>query len=137
MYISDDLISFLHTTKILSNSAIILTDLEKVVFADSDECNNNDYLNKFISENLRILLNSNFNNNSFPYILNNLCDIIPIVFNDKIKYISQMILPIKINNNIIGALIFVTDNRKYLPSNLKFAKTTKYFTEKFLIKNNF
>ena len=57
-------------------------------------------------------------------------NIIPIILNDDVsKYKSQIILPIIHNNIIDGLLIFMTCDRFYIKSNLKFARTTKHFVE--------
>lgn len=50
MYVTDKLINFLNTSKKLSNSTILMTDLEKVIFVASDF--ENSYLNKQISNDL-------------------------------------------------------------------------------------
>lgn len=58
--------------------------------------------------------------------------IVPIVVGDDIsKYKSQIILPIVHNDIVDGLLIFLTDERKYLASNLNFAKTTQHFAQLF------
>lgn len=50
MYVTDRLINFLNTSKNLSNSTIVLTDTQKVIFVASDF--KNTYLNKRISNDL-------------------------------------------------------------------------------------
>lgn len=50
MYVTDKLVDFLNTSKNLSNSTIILTNLERVIFALSDL--KNIYINKKISNEL-------------------------------------------------------------------------------------
>lgn len=70
--------------------------------------------------------------NSIDYVNTSMNSIVPIVVDDDIsKYQSQIILPIVHNEMVDGLLIFVADNRKYLESNLRFAKTAKHFVELF------
>lgn len=128
MYITNKLINFLNDAGFLSNSTIILTDLKKVVFVSSNStCN---YLNKDLSCDLTNILNLYTSDMCFSDYINTSMDtIIPIVFNDSYTYMSQIILPIVHNEIVDGLLIFLSDDRKYLLSNLKFAKTTKHFTE--------
>lgn len=134
MYITNKLIDFLNTAKFLSNSTIILTDVEKVIFSASD--NYNDFLDKYISNSLKQILNLfKYDISTVDYINTSLDIVVPIILNDDIsRYMSQIILPILHDNIVVGLLIFITNNRKYLPSNLKFAKTTQHFTEIFSTK---
>ena len=138
MYITDVLKDFLSLSQSLANSTILLTDTEKVILAfyDDDMKNKNDYLDKEISKSLkRILTLYSSDINAVDYMNTTMESIIPLVVNDDItNYTSQIILPITENYNVTGLLIFLTDNRKYLPSNLKFAKTTKHFVEIFSSK---
>lgn len=129
MYITDKLVSFLKDSEYLSNSTIILTDLEKVIYVVSDKDTN--YLDKKISNSLKQILNLYKTDiNTIDYMNTTLDSIIPITTDDDIsKYKSQIILPIIHNYMIDGLLIFITDNRKYLSSSLKYAKTTQHFVE--------
>lgn len=134
MYITDKLIKFLNDSKFLSNSTIILTDLEKVILTVSDKDTN--YLNKKISNSLNQVINLYKSDiNTVDYMNTTLDSIIPITIDDDItKYKSQIILPIIHDYIIDGLLIFIADNRKYLSSSLKYAKTTQHFVEVFTTK---
>ncbi len=129
MYITDKLVNFLRDSEHLSNSTIILTDLEEVVYVVSDKDTN--YLDKKLSNSLKQILNLYKTDiNTIDYMNTTLDSIIPITTDDDIsKYKSQIILPIIHNYIIDGLLIFITDNRKYLSSSLKYAKTTQHFVE--------
>lgn len=135
MYITDNLIKFLNNSMILSDSTIILTDLDKVVFVTSNEDNN--YLNKSLHNDLKKFLNLYAIDSCYADYMNVSMDtIVPIVEDDDIsKYKSQIVLPIIHNNVIDGLLIFITDKREYLDSNLKYAKTAKHFVEIFSTKD--
>lgn len=130
MYITDCLIEFLHNSMLLSDSTIILTDLNKVAFVASNDDN---YYYNYIDKNLddslkKFLYSSNFDNDNFFDI--HVDNIIPIIEKENVsRYKSQIILPIVHNNIVDGLLIFVTDKKKYLDSNLKYAKTAKHFVE--------
>ncbi len=129
MNISNKLIDFLSSSKVLSNSTIILTDLEKVVFALSDF--ENDFFNRALSNDLIDILNFYSSNvDAIDYFNASMEHIVPIVVCDDISsYKSQMFLPIVQDNCLVGLLIFISHNRVYLKSNLNFAKTTKHFVE--------
>lgn len=100
MYITDSLVNFLNDSMLLSNSTIVLTDLNKVIFVASNK--NTGYLNKSLSDDLKKILSL--------YIFDSTCidcmnvsmnTIVPIVENDDVsKYKSQIVLPI-IHNDVI------------------------------------
>ncbi len=135
MYITDSLVEFLHNSMLLSDSTIILTDLNKIIFVASNDDNN--YMNKNLSDNLRKLLHLYTFDFAYADYLNvSMNTVVPIIDNDDIsKYKSQIVLPIIHNNIIDGLLIFITDKREYLESNLKYAKTAKHFVEIFSTKD--
>lgn len=133
LYITQSLINFLNSSTSLSNSNIILTDLEQVVFASFDI--EKDYLNNKLSDSLKNFLYSHDLSNVHYFNTTVEC-MIPLIINDNIsKYKSQIILPIVHNNITDGLLVFFSEDREYLPSNLKFAETTKHFTELFSTKD--
>lgn len=105
MYITDSLVEFLHNSMILSSSTIILTDLDKVIFVDSND--NNNYLNKSIHDSLKNLLYLYTTDPCYADYMNVSMDtIVPIVDNDDVsKYKSQIILPI-IHNNIVDRFAY-------------------------------
>lgn len=129
MYVTKKLINFLNLSGELSHSTIILTDTRKVILVTSKEFTNL-YLNKEISNNLKDVLKfykSDYN--AINYINTDMNNIINLIIDDNIsRYRSQIILPI-IHDTIDGLLIFFTNNRNYIPSNLRFAMTTKHFVE--------
>ena len=128
MYITNKLIDFLNNSSFLSNSTIILTDLKKVVFVSSSSTTN--YLNKDLSCDLINILNLYISDMYFSDYINASMDtIVPIVSNDSCTYMSQIILPIVKNEVVERLFIFASEKRKYLLSNLRFAKTTKHFVE--------
>lgn len=133
LFITKSLIDFLNSSCNLSNSNIVLTDLKRIIFTSSDV--EKHYLNNELSDSLKQILASSYLNK--PAYLNTTIDsIVPLISNDNIsKYKSQIILPIFHNDIADGLLVFFTGDREYLPSNLKFAETTKHFTELFSTKD--
>lgn len=129
MYITNKLINFLNLSGELSHSTIILTDTEKIILVTSKEFNNL-YLDKEISDNLKNVLKlykSDYN--AINYINTDMNNIMNLIIDDNIsRYRSQIILPI-IHDTVDGLLIFFTNDRNYIPSNLRFAMTTKHFAE--------
>ena len=133
MFITKSLINFLNLSQNLSDSNIILTDLKRITFTSSNV--EGSYLNNELSNYLKQVLASS-SLDDISYLNTTLDSIIPLVNNDNIlKYKSQIILPIFHNSIPDGLLIFFTEDREYLPSNLKFAKTTKHFVELFGTKD--
>lgn len=133
MFITKSLINFLNLSQNLSDSNIILTDLKRITFTSSDVETN--YLNNELSNSLKQILTSP-HLSDICYLNTTMDSIIPLVDDDNIlKYKSQIILPIFHNSTPDGLLIFFTEDREYLPSNLKFAKTTKHFVELFGTKD--
>lgn len=133
MYISNKLINFLNTSSKLSNSTILLTDLEKIVFVASDD-NMDFYFGKKISNSLKNILSLYRSEKAIQYMNTTMESITDLISHDCLsRYRSQIILPItELNtNSLLGLLIFFVQDREYLPSNLKFAMTTKHFTEIF------
>ncbi len=130
MYITQSLINFLNLSCNLSNSNILLTDLEKIIFTSSSI--EKGYLNSKLSDSLKQILHSNCSS----YLNITVDSIIPLVIDDNIlKYKSQIILPIFHSDTLEGLLIFFAKDREYLPSNLRFAKTTQHFVELFSTKD--
>lgn len=134
MYLTKILTNFLDLSCKLSNSTILLTNKERIIFVSSNT-DNKIYLDKKISTDLKNILNLyetdistvNYMNTTMDSIINLSCD-------DNVNmYSSQIILPIA-HEYVEGLLIFFTNNRRYLPSNLNFAMTTKQFTEVFSTK---
>lgn len=137
MYVTNKLMNFLTISSKLSNSTILLTDLEKIVFVAAED-NTELYLYKKISTNLKNILSLyEQEHTAVNYINTTMESIVDLVVNDNIShYTSQIILPIT-HHDIEGLLIFFVNDREYIPSNLKFAKTTKHFTELFSSKDFF
>lgn len=133
LFITKSLIDFLNSSCNLSNSNIVLTDLKRIIFTSSDV--EKHYLNNELSDSLKKILASSYLNK--PAYLNTTIDsIVPLISNDNIsKYKSQIILPIFHNDITDGLLVFFTGDREYLPSNLKFAETTRHFAELFSTKD--
>ena len=104
MYITDNLVKFLNNSMILSDSTIILTDLNKVVLVASIE--DSPYLNKNLNDNLKTLLNLYAFDQCYADYMNVSMDtIVPIIENDDVsKYKSQIILPI-FHNDIINRFV--------------------------------
>lgn len=133
MFITKSLIDFLNSSCNLSNSNIVLTDLKRVIFTSSDV--ETYYLNNELSDSLKQILDSAYLNKT-TYLNTTIDSIVPLIDNDNIlKYKSQIILPIFHYDTLDGLLIFFTEDREYLPSNLKFAETTKHFVELFSTKD--
>lgn len=120
MNISNEMIDFLKLSSKLSDSVILLTDLNKFIFCSDS---NYDYIDKNISTDLLSIMEQP--NLAF---LNNTSSIINLTDNDSNYYKSQIILSIQ-TDNYKGSLIFFNTNREYIKSNMDFAKTTKHFIE--------
>lgn len=104
MYITDSLVNFLNNSMLLSDSTIVLTDLEKVVFVASNKDVN--YLNKKLSDSLKKLLSLYiFDCGYVDYMNVSMGTIVPITEDDDIsKYKSQIVLPV-IHNDMVDRIV--------------------------------
>lgn len=132
MKIDNKLIDFLNDAGKLSHCNILLTDMENFVFSHM-YYEEDIFINKNISNDLKHMLHVCSNEPDFAYTTispSNPC--IKLVENEHINYTAQIILPV-FSDKLVGLLVFFSTDRKYLESNLRFAKTTKYFTEKLCV----
>lgn len=126
------------SAKLNFGSTIYIADLKNVLYVDSGIFSNIE--NEKISTELSSLILLFHNDHNKNIILNN--DKVVPIYNKKSKnnkYISQIILPIIINNKVFGTLINTCDYTNYEELNLKYAKTTLEFVEVFIqrsIENN-
>lgn len=129
MEINSKLTNFLNDAHKLSQCNILLTDKSKFIFTSL--CFENDiFIRKNISNDLINLTKLFIDDSNFAYTTisgENCC--IPLLGNESINYTAQMILPI-FHKELDGFLVFFSTDRKYLESNLRFARTTQHFTEK-------
>lgn len=130
---SDKLINFLTSSSILSNSTILLTNLEKVLFVSTEE-DKKKFLGKNISNSLKNILSLYQHEDAINYLNTTMESIVTLIENDTISsYRSQIILPVVERKyaTLEGLLIFFVRDRQYLQSNLNFAMTTKQFVDLF------
>lgn len=130
MNITKSLKKFLNISRDLSHSTILLTNLEHIICVSS-LTNDDYYLQQKISNDLKQILKLYSSDASASQYLNTTMNrIIPIINNYvPNQYLSQIILPILQHEVLQGLLIFVSEDREYIASNLEFAKTTKHFVE--------
>lgn len=135
MFSDENITNFLENSHTISNFNIILTDLNNIIFS-SPKYSSEKYINKKISYDLKKYIYSiNCSNYQDSILLiNRPEDTKPIYYSDTQKYHSQIILPILYENNVSGILVFYSHNNNFNNNDLKFAKTTKYFVEKLIIK---
>lgn len=131
--------SYLKTVRIFQNVNLILTDLEKVIYCNPYKEREGSY----ITEELKEFINNCDNNicmekNVFN---DNEKEIMNIIENEELednKYISQMIVPLEIDNEKIGSLIFFRDRfisypkKHFVKSKLKSIEITKHFLEEYI-----
>ena len=135
MFSNENIANFLENSHTISNFNIILTNLNNIIFS-SPKYYSEKYINKQISDDLKKYIYSiNCSNYQDSILLiNDSKNTKPIYHLDTQKYYSQIILPILCENNVYGVLIFYSYNNNFNCDDLKFAKTTKYFVEKFIVK---
>jgi hypothetical protein len=119
------------SAKLSFGSTIYITDLEKVLYVDSGSFSGTQDIE--ISKELSLILNY-FENDFTNSIIFNDKEVVPIYINqsEDIKYITQIILPIIINDKIFGMLINTNEHNYYEDVNLRYAKTTREFVEVFI-----
>lgn len=129
MEITTKLKSFLNDAHKLSQCNILLSDLNTFVFTSL--CFEDDiFINQNISLDLLGVAKTFAKNSDSSYTTisdKNPC--MKLIGNEDINYTAQIVLPI-VHNELDGLLVFFSTDRNYLESNLRFARTTKYFTEK-------
>ena len=127
----DKITNFLNDSQLISNYNILLTDLNKIIVAKPSHIEDL-YLFQHLSDKLlQILLSFNYDNrNNQKYLFVNPNTIIPLLKHDYYTYSSEIILPIYNKNKLFGSLIFFSNNKIFLASNLNYALTTKTFVEK-------
>lgn len=133
MFINSSLNSFLNDSQRLSHSTILLANRNNIIFVSPSNIGYfKTFMNHSISKDLKHLFNQ-FNQQKKNEILysRNSNSTIKLIYHDRIAYQSQIILPI-VDNFLEGLLIFFSTDREYLPSNLRYARTTKYFIEKLM-----
>ena len=132
MHISNSLNNFLNDSQSLSHSIILLADRNNFIFVSpSNPLYFNTFMNHSISKELKHLFKQFKQEKREILYSNSSNSTIKLIYHDSIAYQSQIILPIN-KNFIEGLLIFFSTDREYLPSNLRFAKTTKYLIEKLM-----
>jgi len=138
MFINNSLKEFLASSAKLSNNAFYITDLNNILLFTT-KCRYNEEKLEISRELLEILLD--FSNKIFnttqPYILRNSSNNIVNIIEDRflnIHWKSQIILPIYIDNSIIGSFIMLNYHQNFSDKDLVFAKTTLSFIEKFILQ---
>ena len=140
MFINDSLKDFLASSAKLSNNAFYITDLNNILLFTT-KCRHNEEKLEISRELLEILLDfsNKILNTTKPYILRNSSNNIVNIIEDRflnIHWKSQVILPIYIDNSIIGSLIMLNYHQNFSDNDLVFAKTTLSFIEKFILQKN-
>ncbi len=127
----DKITNFLNDSQLISNYNILLTDLNKIIVAKPSHIEDLYLFHHLSDKLLQILLSFDYDNrNSQKYFFVNPNTIIPLLKHDYYTYSSEIILPIYNKNKLFGSLIFFSNNKIFLASNLNYALTTKTFVEK-------
>ena len=135
MQITETLINYLKDCHLQLNSNVLLTDLNKIILADTFSCNGI-YINKPLDNELLDLIQDwkdKDYSNQLSLILNN--NLKKFIINDTVKYSAQMIFPIFHNEILQGLLLFFRTTGNYINSSSKAPRTIKFFIEKMLEKN--
>ena len=140
---------YLKSVTYIQNVKLVITDKEKVIFSYPDNKNNlkisNDVIN-IIKENKEITMENNvFNRGEFSKIKEDFDEgnIIKLFENDNVdisEYTAQMVVPISIDNKVLGSVIFYRDikikypGKSFIKSKLPSIILTKTFLEDLLKK---
>ena len=110
-------------------SEILVSDLDKVLFSANQSAKNT-FVNRALSPQLKELIYSwKSKGPEAEELIVEPAECIDIIPNDSYKYTSQIFLPIYQENELVGVFMHFTDNRRYIWSNLRNAKTLRHFTE--------
>lgn len=134
MQITETLINYLKDSHLQLNSNVLLTDLNKIILADTFSFNEI-YLDQPLNNELLDLIQDwkdKGYSNQLSLILNN--NLKKFTTNDKANYSAQMIFPIFHNDILQGLLLFFRTTGNYIKSSSKAPRTIKFFIEKMLEK---
>lgn len=138
MWLNENLIKFIESSAEISKATIFISDLKKVRIS-AVPTKKAETVNKLVSrEVLESLLVIGTGIEQDKYIiLNSKNNVIPLLDdeNEKIDFISQIILPIWADNELKGALILVSDNRKLDDYDLELARSIQIFIEESIINS--
>lgn len=130
MKISKTLINYLFNSNRLLESNILITNLNSIIYANTYN-NPIKYENTQLSNDLKCLISQweDFSNyDKFLILKDNFYE---LNTDNSFLYKGQMFLPIFHNKNLSGVLIFFRNNRNFIESSLKYARTIKHFVEIF------
>lgn len=135
MQITETLINYLKDSHLQLNSNVLLTDLNKIILADTFSFNEI-YLDQPLNNELLDLIQDwkdKGYSNQLSLILNH--NLKKFITNDIANYSAQMIFPIFHDDILQGLLLFFRTTGNYIKSSSKAPRTIKFFIEKMLEKN--
>jgi len=110
-------------------SEILVADLDKVLFSANKSAKKVFTFRK-LSPQLKAITDSwQKEGPEAEVFISESAECIDIIPNDPYKYTSQIFLPIYQEGKLVGIFMHFTDNRRYIWSNLRNAKTLRHFTE--------
>ncbi|MCI9245681.1 MAG: hypothetical protein HFJ30_00795 [Clostridia bacterium] len=139
MQISSQLKKYIKDSITISKSNVIITDLEKVKYAEFIDTDSKFQVDDCLLSNeaKRLIekwkIHSNYES---LFIILNKNDCIQFLENSKINYACQMFLPIVINNSIKGLIILYRISGNYVLSSVKSVENFKKFITVFIAEKN-
>lgn len=138
MFVSDKLKNYLKDSAMISGNNFYITSLKNVIcFTTSSSCEDMDKpLSRELLENLLDFSNKILDSDEPFFFTNEKSKTIPI-FEDKhsnIEWNSQIILPIYLDDRLIGSLIMTSYHKTFYDKHITLAKTIESFTEKFILE---
>lgn len=129
MRLTEEAKNYLSKSIDAQKSEILLADFDKILF--SANRNVKKIFNcRTISLQLKAIIDSWENESTKTEVfISEPANCIDIIMNDSYKYMSQIFLPIYQESKLVGVFMHFTDNRRYIWSNLRNAKTLRHFTE--------
>ena len=140
---------YLKSVTCIQNVKLVITDMERVIFSYPDNKNNlkiSDDVKNIVKENKEITMENNvFNRGEFSIIKEDFenGNIIKLFESDNVdisEYTAQMVVPISIDNKVLGSVIFYRDikikypGKSFIKSKLPSIVITKTFLEDLLKK---
>lgn len=138
MWLNENLIKFIESSAEISKATIYISDIRKIKIS-AVPSKKAEKIDKLVSrEILETLLVIGTGIEQDRYlIINSKNNVIPLLEdeNEKINFISQIILPLWADNELKGALILVSENRKLDDYDLELARSIQIFIEESIINS--
>lgn len=138
MWLNENLIKFIESSAEISKATIYISDIRKIKIS-AVPSKKAEKIDKLVSREILetlLVIGTGIEQDRYV-IINSKNNVIPLLEdeNEKINFISQIILPLWADNELKGALILVSENRKLDDYDLELARSIQIFIEESIINS--